>query len=187
MTREDTIKLIRVITSTYPNWKPQNMTDTIDAWTWALEEYPFEAIQVAYKIYIRTDTSGFAPSVNQLITNLQKGNKIETMSDGEAWAMVKKAIQNGNYGSEEEFAKLPPIVQKAVGDANMIRQWAMSETSEVNTVIASNFRKTYNTLVDRESQRTSISPELMDLSRQIADKLAYKTDVAGIGIEKKGD
>lgn len=175
MTREETKKLIRIIVSTYPNWKPENISDTIDAWTWALEDYPFDAISAAYKIYVRSDRSGFAPSVNQLITNIQKGNEMNMLSEGEAWALVKRAIQDGNYHAQERYDELPEMVQKAVGSPNMIRQWAMTDTAEVNTVIASNFQRTYKTICKREIEKKSISPELLDLTKMLADKLSGRT------------
>lgn len=180
MTRDETKQLLKVIVSTFPNWKPVDMADTIDAWHWALEEYPFNAIQMAYKLYIKTDKSGFAPSVNQLITNLQKPMESETLSEHEAWALVKKAISNGNYGSEEEFAKLPEIVQKVVGGASMIRQWAMTDSDEVNTVVASNFQRSYKAVVKREQEKAFVGSELevLKLASSVADKLS-------IGIEGK--
>lgn len=182
MTREETAKLLAVINATYPNFKVENKVQTLDAWTWALEEYPFESIQMAYKVYLKTDKSGFAPSVNQLITNLQKPLELNMMSDGEAWSLVKKAIQNGNYHAEEEFENLPEIVQKAVGSPNMIRQWAMSDTSEVNTVIASNFQRTYKTIAHRELEKATLPNELLNqLTESIANKLSGD-NIIGIGV-----
>lgn len=176
MTKQETAQLLAIISATYPNFKVENKTQTIDAWHWSLEEYPFNAIQMAYKVYIKTDKSGFAPSVNQLITNLQKPAELNSLSEGEAWALVKKAIQNGNYGAEEEYNKLPEIVQKAVGSPNMIRQWAMSDTAEVNTVIASNFQRTYKSVVQRESQKAFVGNDLrlMELASSVADKLSIE-------------
>lgn len=168
MTRQETAQLLAIISATYPNFKVENKTQTIDAWCWALEEYPYEAIQMAYKVYLRTDKSGFAPSVNQLITNLQKPKEVSVMSEGEAWALVKKAIQNGNYHADEEFEKLPPLIQKAVGDSNMIRQWAMTDSSEVNTVIASNFQRSYKCIVSREQEKMMLPSELLE---QLGDVL----------------
>lgn len=167
MTKQETAQLLAIISATYPNFKVENKTQTIDAWQWALEEYPFNAIQMAYKLYIKTDRSGFAPSVNQLITNLQKPVEQNTLSEGEAWAMVKKAISNGNYHAEEEFEKLPEIVQKAVGGASMIRQWASTDSDEVNTVIMSNFERAYKTIVKREQENMFIGNDLMKLASSV--------------------
>ena len=150
MTREDTVNLIRSIVSIYPNWKPDNLTETVNAWHWALEEYPVPAVKGALQIYIKTNNSGFAPSVSQLISSMYSIKESDQLSEGEAWALVKKAIQDGNYHSAERFEELPPLVQRAVGGPQMIQQWAACDTGEVNTVIMSNFQRTYRALLSKQ-------------------------------------
>ena len=56
MTREETVNLIRSIVSLYPNWKPDNLTETVNAWHWALEDYPAVGIKAALQIYIKMQT-----------------------------------------------------------------------------------------------------------------------------------
>jgi hypothetical protein len=85
--------------------------------------------------------------------------------------MVKRAIQDGNYHSAERFEELPPLVQKAVGGANMIRQWAMSDTDDVNTVIASNFQRNYRTLVQRQQFDDKVPPALADVVKGVTQKI----------------
>lgn len=150
MTLDDTKKLLMAIDSIYPSFNVENPIATAETWTWALSEYPASAVMAALQVYIKSNNTGFAPSVSQLIGCMYKTHDNSHLSEGEAWALVKKAIQNGNYGSEEEFEKLPPLVKRAVGNSNMIRQWAMSETDEVNTVVASNFQRTYRTLLEKQ-------------------------------------
>lgn len=174
MTREETKELLMMIKAIYPNFsiKPEEMTATINAWHLMLSEYPIEGINAALQIYVKTNNTGFAPSVSQIIGCMHKPSEIEQLSEGEAWAMVKKAIQDGNYHSEERFNELPPIVQKAVGGSNMIRQWAMSDTDEVNTVIASNFQRTYRAILGKQEFGERVPEQLQDLVKGIADKVS---------------
>jgi hypothetical protein len=172
MTREDTKKLLMAIEAAYPNFKPENASLTVDTWLWALEEYPAEAVKGALQIYLKTNNTGFAPSVSQLIGCIHAPKENEQLSEGEAWALVKKAIQNGNYGSEEEFAKLPPIVQRAVGGSQMIRQWAMCETNEVNNVIASNFMRTYRAILSKQSFGDKVPPQLSDMVKGLSEQVS---------------
>lgn len=174
MTREETKQLLMTISAIYPNFnvKSEEMTPTINAWHLMLEEYPAQTISAALQIYVKTNNTGFAPSVSQLIGMLNKVKDNEHLSEGEAWSLVKKAIQDGNYHSEERFNELPPIVQKAVGNSNMIRQWAMSETDEVNTVIASNFQRTYRILLSRQEFEERIPQQLADVVRGVTDKVS---------------
>lgn len=174
MTREETKELLMTIRAIYPNFnvKPEEMTPTINAWQMMLEEYPAQAVSTALQIYVKTNNTGFAPSVSQIIGAMYAPIQNDSLSEGEAWALVKKAIQDGNYHSEERFNELPPIVQKAVGNSNMIRQWAMSDTDEVNTVIASNFQRTYRTLVSRQEFSDRVPERLQDIVRGISDKVS---------------
>jgi len=163
MTRDETKQLIRVIASIYPNWKPQNISDTVDAWAWALEEFNFKDIQMALKVFQRTSGSAFAPSTAELIAMINKPKELSQLSESEAWAKVRVAIRNGIYGAEDEYRKLPPEIQKAVGGAPMIRQWAMVDSDELDTVISSNFMRSYKTILKREAEKEALPAELKAL------------------------
>jgi hypothetical protein len=176
MTREETKELLMMIRAIYPNFnvKPAEMPPTINAWYLMLEEYPAESVKAALKIYIKTNGSGFAPSVSQLIDSMYAPKQNENLSEGEAWALVKKSITDGNYHSQERFDELPPIVQKAVGNAEMIRYWAGCDSSEVNTVIMSNFQRSYKALLEKQSFYEKVPAETI---QQISGSLT-----PGIGV-----
>lgn len=152
MSRDEVKKIIQIICATYPNYHPADLSSTVDAWTFMLEDYSYNQIAVALKAYITTDASGFAPSVGQLITKLSTITAGDEPSELEAWAKVSKAIRNGINGAEEEFKKLPELVQKAVGTPSNLRQWAMTDTNSVENVIQSNFLKTYRSVVKRAEE-----------------------------------
>lgn len=179
MTREDTVDLVRSIVSIYPNWKPDNLTETVNAWHWSLEDYPAQLVKTALQIYIKTNNTGFAPSVSQLIGCMYEPTKNKGLSEGEAWALVKKAIANGNYGSEEEYAKLPELVQRAVGGSQMIRQWAMCDTEEVNTVIMSNFQRTYKAILSKAEFDNKVPQQLSDVVQGITERLDNRIETHG--------
>ena len=172
MTRDETKELLMMIRAAYPNFnvKPEEMTPTINAWHMFLEEYPAEAVKAALQVYVKTNTTGFAPSVSQLINSMYAPSVQDRLSEGEAWAKVKKAIQDGNYHAEERFNELPEIIQKAVGNAGMIRQWAQTDTEEVNTVIMSNFQRNYRTVCQRQEFTDKVNPQISDLLREMDRK-----------------
>ena len=179
MTREQTVDLVRSIVSIYPNWKPDNLTDTVNAWFWALEEYPAPAVKSALQIYIRTNNTGFAPSVSQLINAMYEPKKNDQLSEGEAWALVKKAIQDGNYHAEERFNELPEVVQRAVGGAGMIRQWAQTDSDEVNTVVMSNFQRSYKAILSKQEFNDKVPEQIADVVRGITDKVTSERLLEG--------
>lgn len=142
MTRENVQDLLAMIQGTYPNYKPMDKTATINAWLMALEEYDKDQVAAAFKMYMKSNSSGFAPSPGQLIENIQTLTRPKELNEMEAWSLVSKALKNGYYGAEEEFAKLPSIVQRAVGQPSQLRAWASDE--EYNeSVVSSNFMRSY--------------------------------------------
>lgn len=150
MNREEAKKIVRIICTTYPNYHPDDLVETVEVWALMLKDFTYREIEVALKAYILTDTSGFAPSVGALVAKVRK-NEIE-LNEMEAWSLVSKAIRNGINGAETEFAKLPPIVQKAVGAPSNLRQWAQTDVTSVENVIQSNFIKTYRSIAAREQE-----------------------------------
>ena len=70
MTRDEVKEIIMIMTYTYPNYKPTDITATVDTWTAILASYQFEHIRAALHSYILSDTKGFAPTPGQLIDKI---------------------------------------------------------------------------------------------------------------------
>lgn len=178
MTREETVKIIRIMVDSYPNYKPNDISETVDVWQTMLSDYDYNLVAMALKAYILSDTSGFAPSIGQLVSKIQTITKPHELSEMEAWSLVSKAIRNSGYNSVEEFAKLPPIVQNAVGLPDQLRTWALDENYN-EQVISSNFMRCYRTELARNEELSKMPEEIKALidnsfrnsySAQIKDK-----------------
>lgn len=163
MTREETKRIIRIMCATYPNFKPNDLSETVDAWSFMLEEYTYQEISLALKAYIATSTSGFAPSIGQLIEKVRSISCGNELSEMEAWALVSRAIQNGTRGAEEEFAKLPETVQKAVGSPSLIRQWATTNQQSIENVVQSNFMRTYRAELSRKREVQTMPKDVLKI------------------------
>lgn len=162
----------------YPNYKPNNISETVDVWQMMLSDYDYNLVAMALKAYILSDTSGFAPSIGQLVSKIQIITKPHELSEMEAWSLVSKAIRNSGYNSVEEFAKLPPVVQKAVGLPEQLRTWALGENYN-EQVVSSNFMRCYRTELARYEELSKMPAEIKALidnsfrnsySSQIKDK-----------------
>lgn len=166
MRRDETIKILTVIKLTYPNaFKRTNADDfrmMIDAWNTVFAEYNYEDVNTGLLSFMRTDTSGFPPSVGQIIGMMPsvRNNETVTLNALEAWALVAKAIRNSNYHSVEEYDALPPLVQKAVGNPATLQDWAAMDSGVVHSVEQSNFMRTYEALVKRAKDDVKLPPEL---------------------------
>lgn len=151
MTREQTQDFLAMIQGTYPNFNPPNKTVAVNAWKLALDDYEEKAVHMAFKMYMQTNTSGFAPAPGQIIDNIHKLTNPQELNEMEAWSLVSKAIRNSGYNSVDEFAKLPPLVQKAVGLPDQLRTWALDENYNEEVAMAS-FQRTYKAELRRHEE-----------------------------------
>lgn len=152
MTKEETLKILMTVQVAYPNFKVENKEFTLEIWNDMFKEYSYPQVAEALKAHIATDTSGFAPTIGQLIEKVRMIAKPHELTEMEAWALVGKALRNGYYGAEQEFAKLPPLVKKAVGQPSQLRHWATSDLESIENVVQSNFMRSYRVVVASEKQ-----------------------------------
>lgn len=174
MTRDETIKILMVIQAAYPNYKPPDKTVAVNVWAEMLSDIPYEKVSAAVKMYIQTDTSGFAPSVGDVRERVcDIFAKEDDLNETAAWSLVLKAIRRSTYYSEEEFAKLPATVQRAVASPKQLREWATLEDvdGKTLTVIQSNFQRTFRVEQQRERERRKLSPDVLQLMQPINDHL----------------
>lgn len=161
MTRDEVKEIIMIMTYTYPNYKPTDITATVDTWTAILSSYQFEHIRAALHSYILIDTKGFAPTPGQLIDKIPVQNF--DITELEAWGMVNRALSNSNYHAKEEFDKLPLVVQKTLGRFEVLQEWAGMEIDTVQSVIQSNFIRNYRTVLQRERDHNKLPMRLREI------------------------
>lgn len=178
MNREQVQDLPAMIQATYPNYNPPSKTAAVNAWTMALDDYGADEVAMAFKAYIKTNTSGFAPAPGQLIEVLQSVKRPQEPNEMEAWALVSKAIRNSGYNSVAEYEKLPSAVKKAVGTPSQLRIWALDENYN-EQVASSNFIKTYRNEIARQKDFQKLPSNVQRLV-QNASKNAYTPQ---IGVE----
>ncbi len=80
----------------------------------------------------------------------------DELSEAEAWALVSKAASGSIHGYKADFERLPPTVQKAVGSPEMLHAWGMMNADAFESVVASNFQRSYRTIVMRERVRSMV-------------------------------
>lgn len=152
MTEEKVGELLMTIQAYYPNYNPPDKKITLNAWYIMLAEYPEELVLQALRACIATNTSGFAPDVGQIMSKIQTISQPQELDGMAAWGLVSKALRNGTYGAVEEFNKLPPLVKQAVGMPDNLKNWATSDYQTIETVIQSNFLRTYEVVVKRANE-----------------------------------
>lgn len=171
MTRDEAKKIVMIIASTYPNWHPSDMSFTVDTWALMLDAFTYQQIAAALKAFILSDTSGFAPSVGQLIGLLDRVGSSQEPSEIEAWSLVSNALRRSTYYAESEFEKLPEIVQKAVGSPSMLRNWAQTDRQSVENVIQSNFMRIYRQEIAKSREMRKIPQDVLEALEQSNNRL----------------
>lgn len=162
MDRNETKELLMILEATFPNFEVKDPRATVAAWQLMLDEYPYNNIKMALKIYVSSQGTAFAPSASQLIAMTRRSEELSQMDVVSAWGQVRKAIRNGIYGSEKEFERLAPEVQRAVGNPSQIREWAMLPSDTVDSVIHSEFRRRFDTMQKRDLEIRSLPQEVRE-------------------------
>jgi len=175
MTETDTIKMLTILRAAYPHsFKDSTKADyeaMVALWTRLFADDNPAEVSAAIDALIATRTVGYSPTpgeVKEQIRKLRQANELDEMS---AWALVSKACSNGIYGYKEEFAKLPPEVQRAVGAPEQLREWAMMDSEAVASVIASNFQRNYRTMQARNHEMAKLPSSVSAMISGIADHM----------------
>lgn len=176
MTEEKVGELLMTIQAYYPNYNPPDKKITLNAWYIMLAEYPEELVLQALRACIVTNTSGFAPDVGQIISKIQTISQPQELDGMTAWGLVSKALRNGTYGAVEEFNKLPPLVRQAVGIPDNLKNWATSDYQTIETVIQSNFLRTYETAVKRANEINRMPDNIKSLIEK-TNANSYKAQI----------
>lgn len=174
MTKKEVAQIIYILKEYYPrDFESTDLETRVTAWHLILQEYDYTLVQNAVVAFVSNDTEGFMPTVGQIIEKIKKmTNTKNEMTEVEAWAMVYKAICNSAYNSAEEFDKLPDTVKRAVGNPDVLKSWAMLSLDEVNTVIQSNFMRSYKSATIQKKEYDALPTATKDFTRQLADKMS---------------
>lgn len=176
MTRDKIQDLLCIVQAAYPNFNVGNKTVTVDTWFKVFENYDYSVVEGALYAFILSDIKGFAPSIGQIMEKIQTTTKPQAPTEMEAWSLLLPAIGRGNYYAKEEFEKLPPLIQKAVGSPDQIAKWAAIPSEELHTVGQSNFMRSYRAVVARESEQAKLPLHLRQISAPVVEAIETKAE-----------
>lgn len=177
MTKDQFKILVKAMKAVYtnPGFIPDN--DAFDVWYSMLKDLDYAIASRAVQMHLQTEE--LPPTVAGIRKQSVKlkADEADDLNETAAWSLVLKAIRRSTYYSEEEFAKLPATVQRAVASPKQLREWATLEDvdGKTLTVIQSNFQRTFRAEQQRERERNKLSPDVLRLMRplnnhQIEDK-----------------
>ena len=134
----------------------------------AFKDDPADLVISAVKAIIYGDTREFAPNIGQIKNKMFEMSNTD-MSEQEAWGLVKSALRNSGYFAQDEWEKLPPVIQKLV-DPHTLHEWAMMDSDEVNTVVASNFMRSYRMRAATIKDMQKLPGSMKEMISTLVDK-----------------
>lgn len=183
MTYDETLAIMSVLKAAYPSYyRDMNRKDAegiVSLWTAMFSDEPAELVAAAVKAHIASDAKGFPPHIGAIKSAIQKITQPKEMTEAEAWALVSKAIKNGIWGAKKEFEALPPLVQKVVGSPQQLSDWAMVDADTVQSVVASNFQRSYRAKQKAERDYEALPQDVKTMISGAADKIEMLPGEAG--------
>lgn len=172
MNRKEAAQIISIMQANYPDSfkgkSDEMLMATINLWAKMFEADSANEVTAAVMAHMAADTNRFMPPVGVIKERLYKLRQPEEMTEQEAWGLVAKALRNGIYGAQEEFDKLPPVVQRIVGSPNQLREWAVMDADAVQSVVASNFQRSYRVRAQTERETLALPVSVRETMSLIA-------------------
>lgn len=172
MTRDEAIAILAVLKIAYPAFyktmSDEEIDDVINLWGIMFESDSAKIVTEAVKALICT--LKYPPTIADVKEKIAAITHPQTMTEMEAWQLVRQAISY--YRAEETFAQLPPILQKIVGSPSVLRQWAQMEAETVDSVIQSNFMRSYKARVVKEKEFAMLPQSTKQLIAELSQKFS---------------
>ena len=157
MNEKQVLMILSILKANYGFWAKGLTNGDIDAlvvlWLKQFEDYNPNVVANAVQAIIATDQSDYPPNIakiKQMCNTLLNGNR---MTEQEAWNYIKRALPNASVSSKTSWENFPKEVQELCTPRDLV-QWACyTDEKQVDTVIASNFMRSYREKVSQNKQQ----------------------------------
>jgi len=167
MNKFETIGIMAILKEAYPMYyrdkSKEDLNVAVSLWLEMFADDDINIVKASIKAYIANDVKGFPPVIGQIKNSMHKLTEPAQLSEIEAWGLVSKAISNSCYNALEEFKKLPPIIQKTIGSSDRLREWSMVEIDTLQSVISSNFMRSYKVKSQNEQEYQKLPNDIKQL------------------------
>jgi len=154
----------------YPQSHHDEAEAKLNLWNEMFLDESYEIVQLSVKAFISSDTKGFPPSIGNIKQKIVNITESAEMTELEAWECIRKAASNGYYGCREEWEKLPSIL-KSLTSPSQIREWAMMDSEVFNSVVASNFMRSYRVRAKHHYEYSVLPNNMKSVIDVISEKL----------------
>lgn len=178
MNRKEILQIMTVLKTAYPNFYQKMTLEEASAaanlWLDLFAGDDARLVGAAVKALIASDTKGFPPHIGAVKAKLRQLTAPEQLSAAQAWSLVSRAASRSAYCAQAEFDKLPPDLQRVVGSPSQLRDWAMMDAGTFQSVVASNFQRSYRAQRQRQEELALLPPDVRALAQSLGKTLALE-------------
>jgi len=179
MTRQEALTVMAMLKTAYPSFykdlSKEELNAAVNLWATMFSEESIQVVTEAIKALMCT--LKYPPTIADVKEKIAMITQPPIMTEMEAWDMVRRAISY--YNASENFANLPSILQKIVGSPNQLREWALMDSEVINSVIQSNFMRSYKAKVLQEKEYAMLPESTKQLIQGISTKMDMKVITGG--------
>lgn len=204
MNRDETALIMATLSAAYPsfyrNASEYDAQAALNLWATLFEDEPYKLVEAAVMQYIATDEKGYPPHLGAIKNSVYKLRTQDAdMSEMEAWNIVKNAMRGASLSptsrrfiagvleektsAERNFEAMPIILQRIVGSSYQLAAWADVPSQDVETVVQSNFMRSYRARIQHERERMLMPSSVREMVQGLLDSAETAALKAPEGIE----
>jgi len=175
MNKTEIIQIITILAGNYDNIANKDRKQKeimVQTWYECLKDLDYKLVEKAVKKSIIT--SPYPPTIYEIRKNVADIQNPQQDNVLEAWEEAYKMMSRGLYMSKEEFESHSYVVKKFIGSLEQLKNYAMTDTDVINTVVKGQFMKQYEILKNREKELNMLPNDMKEVTKLLTDKMDIK-------------
>jgi hypothetical protein len=171
MTRQEALAIMAMLKTAYPSFykdfSKEELNAAVNLWATMFSQEPIQVVTEAIKALMCT--LKYPPTIADVKEKIELLTQPARMTEMEAWHLVKKAMNTSDFVSA--FRSLPPEIRRIVGSPDQLKEWAYMDIETVNSVIQSNFMRSFRVVAEREREFTKLPESAKQLMIEASKNL----------------
>ena len=171
MTKQEALAVLAILKTAYPSfykdYSKEELNAAVELWASMFVNESGKVVLEAVKSLICT--LKYPPTIADVKEKIVAIMHPETMTEMEAWHLVKKAMNTSDFVSA--FRSLPPAIRRVVGSPDQLKEWAYMESETVNSVIQSNFMRSFRVVAEREREFAKLPESAKQLISNVGERM----------------
>lgn len=168
MTLKETGMIMSILSAAYPQFyakqTPEEKQSALKLWAAMFADDDPKIVTAAVQTLIVSDEKGFPPHIGAVKAKIRLLTEPEEMSELDAWALVSQAVRRTQWQHpEKQFDKLPEIIRQTLGSAQTLVDWGKVDEDAFNTVVQSNFMRTYRAKSQKKQEYNALPENIKTL------------------------